>query len=43
MKTSTMSLLRILNDLLDFSKIEAGKLSLESALFSLRENLSSLR
>jgi len=39
-QTSAMSLLRILNDLLDFSKIEAGKLSLESALFSLRENLS---
>src|SRR5262249_30230520 len=31
---------RILNDLLDFSKIEAGKLSLESSLFSLCENLS---
>jgi signal transduction histidine kinase/CheY-like chemotaxis protein len=39
-KTSAVSLLRILNDLLDFSKIEAGKLSLESTLFSLRENLS---
>ena len=39
-KTSAVSLLRILNDLLDFSKIEAGKLTLESTLFSLRENLS---
>ena len=39
-KTSTVSLLRILNDLLDFSKIEAGKLALESTLFSLRESLS---
>ena len=39
-KMSAVSLLRILNDLLDFSKIEAGKLSLESTLFSLRENLS---
>ena len=40
LKTSAASLLRILNDLLDFSKIEAGKLTLESTLFSLRENLS---
>jgi signal transduction histidine kinase len=39
-KTSAVSLLRILNDLLDFSKIEAGKLTLESILFSLRESLS---
>jgi signal transduction histidine kinase/CheY-like chemotaxis protein len=39
-KTSAVSLLRILNDLLDFSKIEAGKLVLESTLFSLRESLS---
>ncbi|HSX83654.1 MAG TPA: GAF domain-containing protein, partial [Candidatus Saccharimonadia bacterium] len=39
-KTSALSLLRILNDLLDFSKIEAGKLTLESMLFSLRESLS---
>ena len=39
-KTSAVSLLRILNDLLDFAKIEAGKLTLESTLFSLRENLS---
>ncbi|MGE3538264.1 MAG: ATP-binding protein [Candidatus Tectimicrobiota bacterium] len=39
-KTSAVSLLRILNDLLDFSKIEAGKLSLETMLFSLREQLS---
>lgn len=39
-KTSAVSLLHILNDLLDFSKIEAGKLSLETTLFSLREQLS---
>jgi len=38
-KMSAVSLLRILSDLLDFSKIEAGKLTLESTLFSLRENL----
>ena len=38
-KTSAVSLLRILNDLLDFSKIEAGKLTLEATLFSLRESL----
>ena len=40
LKTSAVSLLRILNDLLDFSKIEVGKLTLESTLFSLQENLS---
>jgi len=40
MKTSAVSLLRILNDLLDFSKIEAGKLTLDAMLFSLRESLS---
>ena len=40
MKTSVVSLLRILNDLLDFSKIEAGKLTLDAMLFSLRESLS---
>ena len=34
LKTSAVSLLRILNDLLDFSKIEAGKLTLESTLFA---------
>jgi signal transduction histidine kinase/CheY-like chemotaxis protein len=39
-KTSAVSLLRILNDILDFSRIEAGKLALESTLFSLREHLS---
>src|SRR5215813_1197576 len=39
-KTSAVSLLRILNDLLDFSKIEAGKLTLDATLFSLRESLS---
>jgi hypothetical protein len=40
LKTSAVSLLRILNDLLDFSKIEVGKLTLESTLFSLQENRS---
>jgi PAS domain S-box-containing protein len=36
-KTSTKSLLRVLNDILDYSKIEAGKLSLESLPFKLSE------
>lgn len=40
-KSSAVSLLRILNDLLDFSKIESGKLSMEASLFSLRESLST--
>jgi signal transduction histidine kinase/CheY-like chemotaxis protein len=38
-ESSSQHLLGIINDILDFSKIEAGKLTLESKLFSLSENL----
>jgi len=39
-KTSSDSLLQVINDVLDFSKIEAGKLDLDPVLFSLRDSLS---
>ena len=41
-RTSSLDLTNIINDILDFSRIEAGKLSLSSALFSLRESVSSV-
>ena len=39
-KQSADALLRLIDDILDFSKIEAGKLDLESAEFSLRQELA---
>jgi len=41
-KTSTMSLLRILNDILDYSKIEAGKIDLEKVPFDLRNTMNEV-
>jgi two-component system, sensor histidine kinase and response regulator len=38
-KNSADSLLIVINDILDFSKIEAGKLSLDPAVFDLRDAL----
>lgn len=38
-KSSTRSLLTVLNDILDYSKVEAGKLELEIAPFSINETL----
>ncbi|MDR2479594.1 MAG: response regulator [Treponema sp.] len=38
-ESSSVHLLGVINDILDFSKIEAGKLSLDSAEFSLTEDL----
>jgi signal transduction histidine kinase/DNA-binding response OmpR family regulator/HPt (histidine-containing phosphotransfer) domain-containing protein len=39
-KQSADALLRLIDDILDFSKIEAGKLDLETAEFSLRQELA---
>src|SRR5260370_27074708 len=36
---SAHSLLAVINDILDFSKVEAGRLELDSAAFSLRDQL----
>jgi len=41
-KSSTMSLLRVLNDILDYSKIEAGKVELEEAMFDIRETTNEV-
>ena len=41
-KSSTMSLLRVLNDILDYSKIEAGKIDLEKAPFDIRKTTNEV-
>ena len=41
-KSSTISLLRVLNDILDYSKIEAGKIDLEKAPFDLRRTVGEV-
>ncbi|WP_378954305.1 ATP-binding protein [Pelosinus sp. sgz500959] len=41
-KSSTMALLRVLNDILDYSKIEAGKVELEQAMFDVWETTSEV-
>ena len=41
-RSSTDSLLSVINDVLDFSKIEAGKLELDPAEFGLRANLDDM-
>ena len=41
-KSSTMALLRVLNDILDYSKIEAGKISLEDAPFNIWETMNEV-
>ncbi len=40
-KTSSDSLLQVINDVLDFSKIEAGKLDIDPIAFSLRDSLGA--
>ncbi len=42
LKTSSSSLLTVIDDILDFSKIEAGKMELEQMDFNLREVLDSI-
>lgn len=41
-KSSTMALHRVLNDILDYSKIEAGKIELEEAPFNIRETINGV-
>jgi len=41
-KTSTISLLRVLNDILDYSKVEAGKIEFEKGLFDLHKTMNEV-
>jgi|GEM_PF-1201933 len=41
-KSSTKSLLRVLNDILDYSKFEAGKIQLEKISFDLRKTVNEV-
>ena len=41
-KSSTQSLLRVLNDILDYSKIEAGKMNLEILSFDIRNTINEV-
>lgn len=41
-KSSTISLLRVLNDILDYSKIEAGKIELEKYPFDLKKTITEV-
>lgn len=41
-KSSTISLLRVLNDILDYSKVEAGKIELEEWPFDLRKTMNEV-
>ena len=42
LKSSTVTLLTVLNDILDISKIESGKIKIESAEFSLHETVREI-
>lgn len=41
-KSSTKSLLKVLNDILDYSKIEAGKMNLEKLPFDIRNTINEV-
>lgn len=41
-KSSTIALVRVVNDILDYSKVEAGKIDLEKAPFDLRHTMNEV-